>query len=87
MWLSELRTRCCLCEDAGFIPGLVQWVKDPVLHCRLQTGLGSGVAVAVVLQFDPWHGNFHMPQVPFPSLENIQKKLQPACWKEQRGTG
>ena len=37
-------------EDIGLIPGLAQWVKDS--HCcellyRLQTRLGSGVAVAV----------------------------------------
>ena len=30
-WLKGLRTQCCLCEDAGLIPGLAQWVKDQVL--------------------------------------------------------
>ena len=34
-------------EDAGWIPGLDQWVKDQ--HCHeLWCRLGSGVAVAVV---------------------------------------
>ena len=32
-------------EDAGSIPGLPQWVKE--LWCRSQTGLASGIAVAV----------------------------------------
>ena len=38
-------------EVAGSIPGLTQWVKDSSCHelwCRLQTRLGSGIAVAVV---------------------------------------
>ena len=36
-------------EDADSLPGLAQWVKDCYeLWCRLQTWLGSCVAVAVV---------------------------------------
>ena len=38
-------------EDAGSIPGLAQWVRIwhcCELWCRLQTWLGSQVAVAVV---------------------------------------
>ena len=31
LWLSRLRTWCCLCEDVGSNPSLVQWVKDPEL--------------------------------------------------------
>ena len=29
--LNKLRTWCCLFEDAGSIPGLTQWAKNPVL--------------------------------------------------------
>ena len=31
LWLSRLRTRHCVPEDAGSILSLVQWVKDLVL--------------------------------------------------------
>ena len=48
MWLSELRTWCCLCENAGSIPGLTQQVK---LRCRSQMQLRSGVAVAVAVAY------------------------------------
>ena len=35
-------------EVSDSIPGFAQWVKDSaLLRCRLQTQLGSGVAVAV----------------------------------------
>ena len=35
-------------EEAGSIPGLIQWVKDWVLHYRSQVELRPSVAVPVV---------------------------------------
>ena len=37
LWLTGLQSFHCLYEDVGWIPGLTQWVKDPVLlwlRCR-----------------------------------------------------
>ena len=45
----------CFCDGAGSIPGLVHWIKDPVL-------LQLWHRLQLQLRFNPRPRNFHMPQ-------------------------
>ena len=50
LWLSRLRTWRGICQGAGLIPGLAQWVKDPVL-------LQAEAQVMDVAQIQCCHGS------------------------------
>ena len=61
---SVVRNTASIHEDVCSIPGPAQWVKDLIQHCcelwyRLQTWLGSGVAVTV-----PWAGSCSSNLIP-----------------------
>ena len=50
---QKVRNLTSIHEGVGAIPGVAQWVKDPTHPCghelwnRSQTGLGSGIAMAI----------------------------------------
>ena len=64
LWLSWLKTQCCLHEDAGSIPDFCNWVRIGhyyKLQCRSLMRLRSGVAVVVV-----WASACHFDSAPSP---------------------
>ena len=52
MWFSRLRTQHSVLEDVGSIPGLTQWVKDPVF--ATSCGIGHRCSLDLVLLW-LWH--------------------------------
>ena len=67
LWLSRLRPGHSIYEDAGLIPGLLQWVKDPAMPqavvcitdvAQIWHGCGCGAGLQLQLRFDPKSENY-----------------------------
>ena len=80
---ARLRTRHSVCEDAGLIPGLTQWVKDPGLLqvvaqvayaaqvcCCSRCGIGQGLPSAprAATKKEKKRNTEHVYYVPMSSL-------------------
>ena len=66
LWCSRLKIWHCLCGSIGWIPSLVQWVKDLALLPLWQRS-------QLQLGFDPWSRKFHMLLVQ-PKKRNKRKR-------------
>ena len=71
---QQVKNLTSIQEDAALIPGLTQWIKDPVLpqaaaqvtdEAWIQHCCGCVVCQQLQLQFNPYplYPNLHMPQV------------------------
>ena len=75
-------------EDAGSIHGLTLWLDDLALlwaavlvtdAARIPHCCGCVAGWWLQLWFDPYHGNFHMPQVGPKKKQNKTKKTKTTC--------
>ena len=80
MWLSRLRTPCCLYEDSVSIPALHQWVKGPVLP---QVAVWVADAAAVWCDYGCNVG----PQLQLQLTPTPGTSICPWCRKKERREG